>query len=192
MRRIFGKKTVVDGITFDSEIEAKYYEYLKSRGERIKSLEIHKTFTLQERFRDKNKNIYKEITYSPDFIYYDEEDNKYHFVDVKGYLDDKSALVWKLFVKHILDKDLCIYNDAVFSIVKYSKTTGFVDLKDYKKAMAKAKAKAIQEKNEAVKEKEQMEKDLKTIKKLRDKATPLTKLQTEKLTELEEKYKEFI
>lgn len=192
MRRIFGKKTVVDGITFDSEIEAKYYEYLKGRGTSIKHLEIHKTFTLQERFIDDHKNIYKEIKYSPDFIYYDEEDKSYHFIDVKGYLDDKSALIWKMFVKYIIDLNLEIYNGAVFSIVKYSKTTGFVDLKDYKKAMAKAKARAIQEKNEAVKEKEQMEKDLKTIKKLRDKETPLTDLQKEKLKILEDKYKEFI
>ena len=113
-------------------------------------------------------------------------------MDVKDYLDDKSALIWKLFVKYIMDLNLPIYKDAVFSIIKYSKTTGFVDLKDYKKAMAKAKARAIQEKNEALKEKAQMEKDLKTIKKLRDKETPLTKIQTEKLAILEEEYKEFI
>lgn len=192
MRRIFGKKTIVDGITFDSEIEAKYYEHLKGKGESIKDLEIHKTFTLQERFVDDHKNIYKEIKYSPDFIYYDEEDNNYHFIDVKGYLDDKSALIWKMFVKHIIDMDRPIYKDAVFSIIKYSKTTGFVDLKDYKKAMANAKARAIQEKNDAIKEKQQMEKDLKTIKKLRDKETPLTSLQKEKLIILEEKYSEFI
>lgn len=192
MRRIFGKKTILDGITFDSEIEAKYYEYLKDRGDSIKNLEIHKSFTLQERFVDDHKNIYKEIKYSPDFIYYDEEDNSYHFIDVKGYLDDKSALIWKMFVKHIMNMGRIEYKKAVFSIIKYSKTTGFVDLKDYKKAMASARAKAIQEKNEAVKEKDQMEKDLKVIKKLKDKESPLTKIQREKLEVLQEKYKELI
>lgn len=192
MRRIFGKKTILDGITFDSEIEAKYYEYLKNRGDSIKNLEIHKSFTLQERFVDDHKNIYKEIKYSPDFIYYDEEDNSYHFIDVKGYLDDKSALIWKMFVKHIMNMGRAEYKKAVFSIIKYSKTTGFVDLKDYKKAMASARAKAIQEKNEAVKEKDQMEKDLKVIKKLKDKESPLTKIQREKLEVLQEKYKELI
>lgn len=192
MRRIFGKKTILDGITFDSEIEAKYYEYLKNRGDSIKNLEIHKSFTLQERFVDDHKNIYKEIKYSPDFIYYDEEDNSYHFIDVKGYLDDKSALIWKMFVKHIMNMGRIEYKKAVFSIIKYSKTTGFVDLKDYKKAMASARAKAIQEKNEAVKEKDQMEKDLKVIKKLKDKESPLTKIQREKLEVLQEKYKELI
>ena len=87
------------------------------------------------------------------------------------------------------NKDKCL---PVFRVVKYSKATGFVELKDYKKAMATAKARAILEKNDAVKEKEQMKKDLLTIKKLKTKDKPLTKLQEEKLKELSEKYKEII
>lgn len=192
MRRIFGKKTILNGITFDSEIEAKYYEYLKDRGDSIKNIEIHKSFTLQEKFVDKHKNIYKEIKYSPDFIYYDEEDKIYHFIDVKGFFSEESRILWKLFVKYIIDLDIPMYRNAKFSIIKYSKTTGFVDFKDYKKAMASARTKAIQEKNEAVKEKDQMEKELKVIKKLKDKESPLTKIQREKLEELQEKYKELI
>lgn len=45
---------------------------------------------------------------------------------------------------------------------------------------------------EEAKEKKQMEKDLVTIKTLREKETPLTKLQAEKLETLTEKYKEYI
>jgi hypothetical protein len=84
------------------------------------------------------------------------------------------------------------YHNSKFSIIKYSKTTGFVDLKDYKKTMARAKTKAIQEKKEAIKQKERMEKDLKLLKKLKEKETPLTKLQQEKLALLIEVYKDFI
>lgn len=182
---------MVDNIWFDSEIEAKYYEHLKKE-RNISNLLIHKSFTLQEKVIDFYKNIYKEITYSPDFIYYDNEDNVYHFIDVKGYLDDKSALVWKMFVKYIIDLDEEKYKDAKFNIIKYSKMTGFVNLKDYKKAMASAKARAIMDKNEAIKEKEQIKKDLIAIKTLKAKETPLTKLQGEKLERLEEEYKELI
>lgn len=190
--RIFGKKTIVDGITFDSEMESKYYLHLKEQGYVIKYLEIHKSFTLQESFTDSEGNKHQAITYAPDFIFYDTRDEHWYYVDTKGYLDDMSRLLWKLFVKHIETTETDPNRKKKYQIVKYSKTTGFVNYKDYKRLMASARRKATLEKNEAVAAKNQLEKDLMTIKKLREKETPLTQLQTKKLAELEEKHKDLI
>lgn len=190
--RIYGKKTIVDGITFDSEMESKYYLYLKEQGDVIQNLEIHKSFELQEAFKDSEGNRHQAITYAPDFIFYDTRDNYWYYVDTKGYLDDMSRLIWKLFVKHIEDNETDSERKKKFQIIKYSKTTGFVEYKDYKRLMASARRKATLEKNEAIKEKEQLEKDLMTIKKLKEKPTALTKLQAKKLEELLEKHKELI
>ena len=190
--RIYGKKTIVDGITFDSEMESKYYLHLKEQGDVIKYLEIHKSFTLQEAFTDSEGNKHQAITYAPDFIFYDTRDKHWYYVDTKGHLDDMSRLVWKLFVKHIETTETDQNRKKKYQIVKYSKTTGFVEYKDYKRLMASARRKATLEKNEAVAAKNQLEKDLMTIKKLREKETPLTQLQTKKLAELEEKHKDLI
>lgn len=191
-RRIYGKKTVLDGITFDSEMESKYYVHLKELGEVIQNLEIHKSFILQEAFTDSTGEKHRAITYAPDFIYYDTRDELWHYVDTKGYLDDMSKLIWKLFIKKMDSDEELKDKNKKYSIIKYSKTTGFVDYKDYKKLMASSRKKAITEKNEAVKAKEQMKKDLITIKTLREKPTALTKLQSERLEKLTEKYKDYI
>lgn len=52
MGRIFHKKTVVDGITFDSETESKYYEYIcaNKRTLDIKEIELQPEFILQNKF----------------------------------------------------------------------------------------------------------------------------------------------
>lgn len=190
-RRIYGKKTKVDGITFDSELEAKYYLHLKDKGDKIQHLSIHESFTLQEAFTDQWGNKHKEITYAPDFIYLNKEDDIWYYVDTKGYLDDMSRLVWKLFVKHVLENNP-EEKKIKFQIIKHSKTTGFVEYHEYKKLMASARRKATAAKNAAIAAKENLKKELKTIKKLREKSTPLTELQTRKLAELEEKHKELI
>jgi hypothetical protein len=91
MTRMFGRKTVVDNITFDSEMEAKYYEYLKTQN--IKDLQIHKSFTLQQSFTDYDGNPHKAITYSPDFIYFNNDDNRHYFVDVKGFFPEESRIL---------------------------------------------------------------------------------------------------
>lgn len=92
---MYGKKTEVDGIVFDSELESKYYLHLKELGlgEVIMDLETHKSFRLQEQFTDMDGNVHKEITYAPDFVYFDKRDDTYYYVDTKGYLDDMSRLI---------------------------------------------------------------------------------------------------
>lgn len=216
MARYFSKKVDIDGITFDSEMESKYYLLLKERIEKgeVSHLSIHRVYQLIPDFRYDGVKI-KGLTYEADFVYFDHVDGRIKIEDVKGHAEQEFKQQWKL-LKYIIQE---MYNDGsefiqdytkfihtvevedlvnrekvlpVFRIIKWSKTTGFVDYKDYKKAMASAKARAIMEKNEAVQEKELMKKDLKTIKTLKAKKTPLTKLQGENLEILCEKYKEFI
>ena len=52
MGKIFHKKTEIDGIIFDSQTEAEYYEYLKAekKAGRIKSFTMQDEFIIQEKF----------------------------------------------------------------------------------------------------------------------------------------------
>ena len=52
MGKIYHKKTEVDGIIFDSQTEAEYYEYLKAekKAGRIKSFTMQDEFIIQEKF----------------------------------------------------------------------------------------------------------------------------------------------
>jgi hypothetical protein len=52
MGKIFHKKTEIDGIVFDSQTEAEYYEYLKAekKAGRIKSFTMQDEFVIQEKF----------------------------------------------------------------------------------------------------------------------------------------------
>ena len=104
MGRIYHKKTVIDGITFDSQTEAEYYEYLKNQKENklIKNFTMQDTFILQDKFlivdgqkidttnKDFNKIQKKNpgcttaaIKYIADFtVYYN--DGTVRVIDVKG------------------------------------------------------------------------------------------------------------
>lgn len=67
--KIAHKKTVVDGITFDSKMESEYYEYLKEeqKAGRVKSFTLQPTFILQpkyfyfngEKVTDENEEYYE-------------------------------------------------------------------------------------------------------------------------------------
>ena len=50
MGKIYHKKTEIDGIVFDSQTEAEYYEYLKDQfnKRRIRKFEMQKEFILQK------------------------------------------------------------------------------------------------------------------------------------------------
>jgi hypothetical protein len=52
MGKIFHKKTEIDGIIFDSQTEAEYYEYLKAekKAGHIKSFTMQDEFVIQEKF----------------------------------------------------------------------------------------------------------------------------------------------
>ena len=92
------KKTIVDGITFDSKKEANRYCELKllEKAGKIKDLSLQHQFTLQPPFKKNGKTI-RAITYVADFVYYDLERMRIIVEDVKGYKTDVYQLKKKMF-----------------------------------------------------------------------------------------------
>lgn len=132
---IRSKKTVIDGITFDSKTEAEYYEYLKSleKDKKIYRLRCHPTFILQEAFERYGKK-YKEIKYIADFAYWNDEEETSVVVDVKGYAMEDAKLKRKLFAYKYSDWKLV----WVAKSNKYSKT-GWIDYDELQRLRRKAR-----------------------------------------------------
>ncbi len=98
------KKTVIDGITFDSKAEAKRYQELKliERAGQIKHLSLQPRFTLQEGF----VNIHtgkkeRAIEYVADFMYL--ENGVIIVEDVKGMKTSDYKIKRKLFIHQYQD-----------------------------------------------------------------------------------------
>lgn len=86
MSKYNNKKTIVDGIKFDSEMESHYYIYLKELKEAgvVLDFELQPVYVLQEGFVKDGKKI-KPITYKADFrVLY--TDGHEEVIDVKGQL----------------------------------------------------------------------------------------------------------
>lgn len=91
------KKVVHDGITFDSALEAKYYDYLKTLQAQgiVASFELQPRFVLLPKF-EKNGKKYREIGYNADFtVRY--ADGHTEVVDIKGMVTQQFELRKKLF-----------------------------------------------------------------------------------------------
>lgn len=94
------KKTVIDGIKFDSKREANRYCELKllEKANEIRNLELQPRFLLQDKFKDKTGTTHRKIEYVADFMYVD-KDNKKIVEDVKGVLTDVYKIKKKMFLK---------------------------------------------------------------------------------------------
>lgn len=119
--KINSKKVVIDGHEFDSQTEAEYYQYLKSRDD-VKEIVLQPQFTLIEHFQircsrcvggqvisPKTGNVIQcktckgtgfrdrqSWTYRADFeVLYD--DGKIEVIDVKGFANERFPLVRKMF-----------------------------------------------------------------------------------------------
>lgn len=105
------KKTVVDGITFDSRAEAARYGELKLLEEQgvIRDLELQPRFRLQDGFETADGSRVRPIDYVADFMYLNNDGLKV-VEDVKGMETD----VYKLKKKLFLNK----YPKYIFSEVK--------------------------------------------------------------------------
>nr|UVY29452.1 MAG: Protein of unknown function (DUF1064) [Bacteriophage sp.] len=92
------KKTVVDGITFDSKREADRYLVLKSMEEdgTIEDLRRQVRYELVSAF-DVDGRHYRPVFYVADFVY--TEDGKEVVEDVKGMRTDTYRLKSKLFAR---------------------------------------------------------------------------------------------
>ena len=103
------RKTILDGIEFDSVKEAERYSILKlllKCGE-ICDLKLQPKFILQEAF-NKNGKHFKAITYSADFQYFDKKKNMTIVEDVKGVGTDVFKLKLKLFEYKFPDLELTL------------------------------------------------------------------------------------
>lgn len=97
MSKYKSKKITVDGYTFDSIDEFRYYVYLlnrKSKGEII-NFELKPKYTLIPSFRKEGK-LLRAVTYTPDFRIY-HLDGTEELIDVKGYSTQQGELRKKLF-----------------------------------------------------------------------------------------------
>ena len=98
MSKYGSRKTIVDGISFDSKREANRYCELKllEKCGKIKDLKLQHKFELQPPFSKNGKTI-RAITYVADFTYFDLEKTKNVVEDVKGYKTDVYQLKKKMF-----------------------------------------------------------------------------------------------
>lgn len=109
MNKYRNKKTIIDGIEFDSKKEAnRYWELnLLERAGEITDLELQPKFLLLKSFK-KNNKTYRKIEYIADFQY--RRNGKTIVEDVKG----KETEVFK--IKHKLFE--YIYGDLELKIIK--------------------------------------------------------------------------
>jgi hypothetical protein len=91
------KRVLLDGITFDSKAEAKYYSELKirERAAEIFDVELQRPFDL-------TIGGFLICTYRCDFSYVSQSDGKFHVVDVKG-VRTREFIIKKKLMKAILD-----------------------------------------------------------------------------------------
>lgn len=97
------KKTMVDGIKFDSEMESHYYIYLKQLKEigEVVDFVLQPSYLLQEGFNLNGKRI-RPITYKADFkvIY---KDGHEEVIDVKGKFTEEFKIKRKMLLYRYRD-----------------------------------------------------------------------------------------
>jgi len=102
------KKTILDGIKFDSKKEARMYSILKllEKSKKIKLLKLQPTFVLVNGYIGTDGKKVRDITYSADFSFYDNEQKRYRVLDCKGIKTDVFKLKEKMFNKIMLNSNI--------------------------------------------------------------------------------------
>ena len=96
MSKFHNKKTIVDGILFDSQMESHYYLYLKELKEQgvVVDFKLQPVFILQEGFSKDGKKI-QSIEYIADFeVTYN--DGHVEIIDVKGKITEAFRIKRKI------------------------------------------------------------------------------------------------
>lgn len=115
MNKYRNKKTVVDGIEFDSKAESNRYIELKllEKAGQIKDLSLQVPFELIPSYKKNGKTI-RAAKYIADFVYYDNEKEKQIIEDTKGFKTEEYKLKKKLFEYKYRDLEITeIYKDGV-------------------------------------------------------------------------------
>ena len=101
--KYYNKKTVVDGIEFDSRKEARRYSelLLLERAGAIQGLQRQVKFELIPSQRYDGKVIERPCTYIADFVYTDKE-GRMHVEDVKGYKNGEAYAIFTIKRKMML------------------------------------------------------------------------------------------
>ncbi|EPS49023.1 DUF1064 domain-containing protein [Clostridium botulinum] len=122
------KKIVIDGYTFDSKDEGKYYEYLKKlkSQNKILNFELQPKYELQPSFKKYGKT-HRAITYAPDFLIY-HLDGSEELIDVKGTETQQGNMRRKMFDYKYPDLKLTWLSRSL----KYS-STGWIEYDELKK-----------------------------------------------------------
>mgnify|MGYP003454909530 FL=1 len=121
------KKLTIDGHTFDSEMEARYYQFLKAQKAlgKIADFELQPKFELLEAFKKDGKS-YRKIEYVADFLVH-YKNGRSTVVDVKGQVLPLFKLKEKLF--HYK------YPELNLQLLSYSNIDGgWIELDDLIKA----------------------------------------------------------
>ncbi|MES9730279.1 DUF1064 domain-containing protein [Bacillus sp. AP50] len=97
--RINSRKTVVQGIEFDSKTEAEYYLVLKSNPE-VVEIELQPQYMLLEGFyittREGKRKKRRDWKFTADFLV-TYKDGTQEVIDVKGYANDRFPYMKKMF-----------------------------------------------------------------------------------------------
>lgn len=106
MSKYKAEKITIDGYTFDSKVEAKYYEKLKDDKAKglIINFELQPRYELQPPFKAKGKS-YRRIEYVGDFLVY-RVDGTHCVIDIKGLATETAKLKKKMFEYLNKDKEL--------------------------------------------------------------------------------------
>lgn len=127
-------KTMVDGITFDSKMEARFYEFVKQMKAdgKIADFEMQTRYEIFPAFK-KDGTTFRKIEYKSDFDII-HHDGSLEVIDVKGVETDVFKIKRKLFEK--------AYPDLRLQTITYSKIDGGWVSLDVVKAGRKERKKA--------------------------------------------------
>lgn len=146
MTKYGAKKTVIDGITFDSKAEGEYYLHLKERWREmeIESFHCQPIFILQEAF-EKDGKKFRRIDYRADFAIL-HNDKTVEIIDVKGFETADFKIKRKLFEKKYPHK---------LTLVKYvKKYGGWITVDEWKRRKKEEKKNGKSKKIQSLVQKE--------------------------------------
>lgn len=135
MSKYRAKKITIDGIVFDSKVEAEFYLYLKDKKEKgkIKDFGLQQKFVLQESFKKYNKTK-REIAYKVDFVII-HNNGEEECIDIKGYSPEVGNIKRKMFDFKYPNKKLT----WISKNLKYGNKDGWIEYDELNKKRREAK-----------------------------------------------------